>query len=161
MRRVAHVVAFSAAWFALWLLLVVKLTPDELTVGAVCALIAGAATEAAWGEHLTSFAAQPRMFAQVWRLPWIVLADTWAIFVVLALHLLGRKEAASRLRTVRFDARSDDPHAAARRALAIALTTMTPQLVVIGIDADEGTLLYHQIRDGEVPEMTRRLGAQP
>jgi multisubunit Na+/H+ antiporter MnhE subunit len=160
-RRLVHVAAFSAAWFGLWLLLVEKLTPDELGVGAFCALLAGAATEVVWGEHLASFAAKPRMFAQVWRLPWIALSDTWAIFVVLALHLFTREKASSQLRTVRFDPGRDDPHAGARRALAIALTTMTPQFVVIGIDDEEGTMLYHQIRKGEVPEMTRRLGAQP
>lgn len=161
MRRVAHVAAFSAAWFALWVLLVEKLTADELGIGAACALIAGGATEVAWGEHLTTFAARPRMFAQLWRLPFIALADTWSIFAVLVVHLYTQKQALSCLKSVPFDARSDEPHAAARRALAIAFTTMTPKLVVIGIDGERGTMLFHQIADGELPEMTRRLGARP
>lgn len=157
-----HLVALSAVWFGLWLLLEQKFTADELIIGAVCALVAGAATTIVWGDHLTSFAADPRLLAQAWRLPAIMLSGTWEIFSVLALHLFTRRKAESLLLTVPFDAgRGDDPEAVARRALAIAYTTMTPNFVIIGIDPEAGTLLYHQIRKSDVPELTKRLGACP
>jgi len=55
----------------------------------------------------------------------------------------------------------DEPHDAARRALAIAYSTMTPATVVLGIDQQTGRMLYHQLERSELPRMTRNLGAQP
>jgi multisubunit Na+/H+ antiporter MnhE subunit len=160
-RVAGRIAALTLLWLGLWLLLEQKWAADELLIGAACALVAALATEAAWGVHLTSFAARPRLLLQAWRLPWIYLSGTVEIFTVLALHLFTRRKAASLLREVRFDAAPDDPQASARRALAIGYTTMTPNFVIIGIDQERCTMLYHQLRATEVPEMTRRLGACP
>ena len=44
---------------------------------------------------------------------------------------------------------SDD--AGARRALAIAYTTITPNFVVVGIDKERAQLVYHQIKQSPIP----------
>lgn len=162
MKRLAWFGALGGLWYGLWLLLVEKFTPDELLVGIPCALLAAAASQVAWQRHLTAFGANPRLLAQAFRLPWIFVTDTWEIAVVLFAQLLLGRPAQSLLLEVPFDAGEEqDPDAAARRALAIAYTTMTPSFVVVGIDRERRTLLYHQIRKSKVPRMTRELGARP
>lgn len=162
MRRVLHVAMLWAAWLGLWLLLVENFSAAELVVGAVCALVAALASVVAWGDHLIAFAANPRLLAQAWRLPGIAARDVVTILEVLALHLFTRRKAHSLLRVVPFDAGDqDDRDATTRRALAIAYSTMTPNCVVIGIDREKQTMLYHQLASRELSEMARKLGARP
>lgn len=152
--------ALWAVWLGLWIVLVEKFSAAELTTGAVCTLLAALASELAWGEHLTAFSGNPRLLLQAWRLPKLFVSGTWEILVVLARHLFTRHKAQSILRMVRFDAgQADDPEAAARRALAVAYTTMTPNFVIIGIDREGHSMLYHQIAASPVPVMTQKLGA--
>ena len=59
-----------------------------------------------------------------------------------------------------FDPGGSDPESAARRALAIAYTTIPPNFVVLGIDLDKRVMLVHQVSESETPTMTRNLGAK-
>lgn len=164
MPRLLRTLVLSALWLGVWLLLTSKATWDELAVGAVCALIAGAAGEAAWGAYLTAFGADPRLLLQALRVPPLLVADTVRVFAVLLRHLFTRDKAGSILRTVRFDpGPPDDAHARARRALAIGLFTMTPNGIAIGIGVgpDGGQLLYHQLVAAPLPRLLRRLGGAP
>ncbi len=162
MKRLLHLVIHSAIWFGAWLLFTGKFTAAELVVGAVCSLGAAFASEIAWGAHLTAFGADPGALAQAYHLPWLMLTGTVEIFKVLFRHLFTRHKAGSLVLAVEFDAgATDDPHDAARRALAIGYTTMTPNFVVIGIDDDKRRMLYHQLAKSDVPRMTRKLGARP
>ena len=77
------------------------------------------------------------------------------------LKLFGRKPADSLLLAVPYEALGDDPGDAAKRALAIAYTTSTPNFIVLGIDKERGTLVFHQIERGPVLEVLKRLGARP
>ena len=139
-----------------------KLTAAELVAGAACALLAAVASEIAWGTHLTAFGANFRALAQAWRLPWLIVHDTVVIMRVLARHLFTRHRAGSLMLAVPFDVgEPDDPDDAARRALAIGYTTMTPTTVVLGIDYDARRMLYHRLERAPLPTMTRKLGAEP
>jgi hypothetical protein len=75
--------------------------------------------------------------------------------------LIGGKPAKSLLLAVPYDAVGDDPGDAAKRALAIAYTTSTPNFIVLGIDLSRGMLVFHQIERGPVLEIVKRLGARP
>ncbi len=161
-KRLLHFLLQAAMWLGAWLLFTGKFTRDELLVGVVCALVAALASEMAWGTHLTAFGADPRTLAQAYHLPLLMLSGTVEIFKVLFRHLFTRKKAGSLMLAVDFDCGAlDDPHDAARRALAIGYTTMTPSSVVLGIDEKKGRMLYHQLRPSPVPRMTRKLGARP
>jgi multisubunit Na+/H+ antiporter MnhE subunit len=48
-----------------------------------------------------------------------------------------------------FDATGDDPHDAARRALAVAGRTLAPNTIVIGIDEERRVLVAHRLVDRE------------
>ena len=99
--------------------------------------------------------------AQGWRIPWQAIKDTWAIFR--AIWTLGRsKKAGSLLAAVPFESgRPGDPLAEARRALAVTYTTITPNVIVLGIVREQGLMLYHQIVGDASLEIARRLGAKP
>lgn len=162
MARLIRWTAWAVLWFGLWLLLVEKFELAELIVGTVCALLAAIGSGLVWDSHLTAFRPRFRQCSQIWRLPKIVVVGTATIFVVLFRHLFTRKKAQSLVREVAFDAGGDDdPEGAARRALAITYTTMTPNFIVLGIDTKTQTMLYHQIEDSDVPTMTVKLGARP
>ena len=122
-------------WLGAWLLFTGKVTRDELLVGVACSIIAAVASDIAWGTHLTAFGADLRALAQAYYMPGLMLSGTVEIFKVLFRHLFTRHEAESLLLACAFERGSpDDPRAAARRALAIGYTTMTPNFVVLGID---------------------------
>lgn len=162
MRRLLRTAILTALWYGAWLLLTETFSAGELAVGAGCALIAGLASEVAWGAHLTAFGADPHALWQTARVPWMIVADTGRVFVVLFWHLFTRRKAGSLLRVMRFDPGApDDPKAAARRALAIGLVTMSPNSIAIGIDNRKRQLLYHQLVATPVPPLLRELGAEP
>src|SRR5581483_406569 len=137
-------------------LFVGKLDAHELIVGAGASLIGAIAADVVFATHLVSLWPNLGALAQVWRLPKEAVTGTWSIFAVLARQLVGRGAAPSRLLTVRFEVGGDDGASAMRRALAIAYTTMTPTSVVLGIDRRRGLLVYHQLDDSPVAELTRQ-----
>jgi hypothetical protein len=38
---------------------------------------------------------------------------------------------------------------------------MAPNFIIIGIDAAQSRMIFHQLERSEVPRMTKELGAQP
>ena len=81
--------------------------------------------------------------------------------MVAARDSIGGKRAQSLFRVSPFRAGArENPHAAARRALAVAYTTVAPNFIVLGINADGQRMLFHQIERSSVPKMTEQLGAE-
>jgi multisubunit Na+/H+ antiporter MnhE subunit len=147
--------------FALMLLYVGKIAPDELLFAAFGSAVSATASKIVLENHIAPLRAQWRAVAQIWRVPKYVVSGTWEILAVLARQIFLRKPAESLFYAVPFDAGGDDDESAFRRALAIAYTTATPNFVIIGIDRERGLLVYHQIQLSAIPEMTKRLGARP
>jgi multisubunit Na+/H+ antiporter MnhE subunit len=144
-----------------WVLFTSSFSLAELVIGVFAAAAAATASHLVWMKGLAQVAAHWRWFIQVWRLPKYGLTGTYEILAVLARHLFTSRKAESLLFVVPFDAGGSDDDSATRRALAIALTTITPNFVVIGIDEEKGLLVYHQIAKSPVPQMTKVLGARP
>jgi hypothetical protein len=158
-RRAAEWLGHAALAFVGWLAFTQRLTSTELAAGALAACVAGTASLIVWSHNLATFRGEARALAQVWRLPKYALTGTWEILSVLAAHLAGRR-APSLLGCVRYEDRGDDPRSRARRALAVAYTTITPNFLVLGVDLERGLLWYHQLRRSPVPRMTVNLGAR-
>lgn len=108
MRRLLRASLLAAVWLGAWLLLVEKFDPAELVVGAVCALVAAAASELAWGTHLNRFTGNVRALVQACHLPWLMVTDTLTVFKVLFRHLFTRHKAESLMLAVDFDAGDED-----------------------------------------------------
>jgi len=153
----------TAVAFGAYLVFAGKPTRDEAIVGALGAILAGTLSDVVRRRGVVFFEGRPRDVAQLWRLPKSMIVGTWQILGVLLRQIFGGAPAESLLLWVPYEAdpAKDEPHARARRALAVAYTTATPNVVVVGIDRERGRFVFHQIAAGPLGEMTRRLGARP
>jgi hypothetical protein len=91
--------------------------------------------------------------------PWYALTGSAAILWALIGRLLG-KRSESQFRAVAFPAGGEDSRSTARRALAVALTTIPPNFIVVGIDKEADLMLIHQVSPSGTPEVAKRLGAR-
>jgi hypothetical protein len=60
-----------------------------------------------------------------------------------------------------FKTTKEGPVQAARRVLATAYTSATPNSIVVGIDYDQQRILIHQMQRSGLTAMQRALGAKP
>ena len=95
----------------------------------------------------------------IWRVPGAVLRDCWILIVVLFNDLTGREPAGSFYRACGFRTSTHDPVLIGRSALAIAYTTASPNMMVIGIDPAQSLMLFHQLKRDPVPRSAQALGA--
>ena len=154
-RRAGAVFLF--AWllilFGLWLWLVDTLSLPELLVGPVAALISAAVTLGVRNKSGARFLLRPRWLRWFAHLPLGVLRDSAVVLAALWRHLARRERVPGVFRVVECPLTGDDPQSASRRALATALTSVTPNTYVIGIDRERGVVLIHQL----VPDAPEKL----
>jgi multisubunit Na+/H+ antiporter MnhE subunit len=160
LRRVLPWLLLWSIFLLVWHVFVGHYAADELLFAVIGSGISVLAARVVFAEHLSPLRTEWRLVAQGLRMPKLIVTGTWEVLSVLGRQIFLGKRAESLLFTVPFDAGGDDDASAFRRALAIAYTTATPNFVVVGIDRERGQLVYHQIQESEVPEMTRKLGAR-
>lgn len=150
---------FAAIWailFGFWLLYLAEVSWRESLVGL------GAAAAGAWAVRRTrlrglgAFAPYGRWIWLARDVPAAVFRDTALLAGVLGRRVLGRP-AEDRMRVLRFARGGGTDQDAARRALAIALTSMPPNSFVVGIDPKRDWLLLHQARLADVSRPLRAL----
>ncbi len=142
-----------------WILLVAGTRAHEMIVGVVSVL--ASALFLSGVSKMSTLALDFRLSdaAQGWRIPWYVLSDCYTITVVLLRDLFTSQRAASLYRVSGFKTSKDEPRLVARRVLATAYTTTSPNSIVIGIDFNQSRMLFHQIERRGVSKMTKSLGA--
>lgn len=153
----AFVCAVTLAVF--WLACVSTVRPHELLLGAIA--VAFSTAFAMYVIHTLPLHFRPTLaqLAQAWRLPWEIAADTLIVTGVLLRDLFGQR-APSLFRSAPWRWRGDSGHDAAARTLAVALSTASPNLIIVGIDRKRGQMLFHQLQKTSLSETTRRLGAE-
>jgi multisubunit Na+/H+ antiporter MnhE subunit len=149
-------------FYLLWLLFVGTFSRHELLVGVAAAALAVSGLLVIESYYPAHFSPTLGELLSLWRCPWYLISGTWEITAVAAKDLLGIERAKSLFRMVPFEAGTkDDPHATARRVLAVVYTTVAPNFIVLGINSSDKKLLFHQIQRSSVPQMTQELGARP
>jgi multisubunit Na+/H+ antiporter MnhE subunit len=149
-------------FYLFWIVFSGSFAAHELLVGTIGAVLAATGMVVINHQYPARFAPTASNLLAIWRLPWYVLSGTWEIAVVAAKDLMGIQPAKSMFRIAHFDAGDkDDPQANARRVLAAGYTCAAPNFIVLGINASDQTLLFHQIERSSVPKMTQDLGALP
>jgi Na+/H+ ion antiporter subunit len=139
------------AWLGWWLALFalyVALTDSRRAEELVAGLVVGAlgATAAVLVRQAREVVLRPRArwvgqeFGRALR--------AWPRDLVLLAAALVRRPH-GRVVEERFTATGEDPHDAARRALAVAGRSAAPNRVVIAVDADRGVLVSHVLVDEE------------
>jgi len=146
--RLIFGVAWWAALFALWLLLVESVATAELMAGVVASALAASVAEAVREREYVRFAPAASWLRFVPRLVWQVLEDCWILGVALARQLAGGRPARGVISRVPMRYGDDSGRAAARRALLNFGISITPNSYVIDFDAETSTAVLHQLVAG-------------
>lgn len=147
------------ASFLLWCGFVAGFKLQEMVVGALATGLTVGFLAAMLHSETMTLSFRLRDLVQAWRLPAGIAKDCLVVTRVLLRDLAGQR-AGSFYRACGFPTSRRDAHLLGRTALAVAYTTASPNMVVIGVDPAQSLMLFHQIERDEVPAMTRNLGAQ-
>jgi multisubunit Na+/H+ antiporter MnhE subunit len=159
--RSALVVRWFGWWvlsMALWLLFTSTVNASEAIagVGASCVV----ATLAELARRRAGFACRLKAawVLLAWRIPLAIVTDTVLVLHALASHVTGRRRVRGTVHALPFRHGGPSASSAARRALATAGITMTPNTFVIGIDDERDEILVHQLvsRPGSVAKLLGR-----
>ncbi len=147
--------------YLLWIVFVGTFSLHELLVGVIAALLTAVGMVVVTVQYPARFSPTWGEFLSCWRVPLSVVVGTWSITAITLKDLGGTDRAESLFVAIPFRAGAEeDPHAAARRALAVLYPTITPPTVVLGVNTSDGKLLSHQLKHSPVSGLMRRLGAE-
>ena len=149
----------AVALFLGWIWLVASLHLHEMIVGAVVVILSTAFCALVLRSATLPLQLRLQDLLAIGHVPSEILKDTWVVLTVLYRDLFRGEPAGSFYRVAGFRTSRRDPVLVARSALAITFTTLSPNVVVIGIDPTQGHILFHQLQRDDVPSSTRALGA--
>ena len=141
-----------------WVACVSTLRWHELLLGLGAVVLSVTSCLFVVGTLPLQFKPKLREIAQIWRLPAYVVIDLAHIIRVLILDFAGRR-APSLFRSALWGPVENNGRDTAKRALAVAYTTISPNCIVVGIDCGRKQILFHQLKKSPVSTMTRNLGA--
>lgn len=157
-RYAGQAILLCVALSIFWIACVASFRPHELYVGIPSVALSVAFCLFTVRSLPLQFRPSFSDLIQAWRLPWYVVVDVVQIVLVLACDFAGRP-APSHFISVPWGPTMNNGTDTAKRSLAVACTTISPNVIVIGVDCGQGQMLLHQLRASPVPLMTRRLGA--
>ncbi len=157
-KLVAFFIVHWIVMMGLWVLYTSTAKFYELLVGAGAAVLAVIGTAVVQEKQFAKFAPRPKWLLYIAFMPWYAIKDTLIVFLA-AFKYAARKKSDGYLLAVNFEAGGDDARSSARRALEIALTTIPPNSIVIGIDRKGLKMLMHMLRPSPMTWVTRELGA--
>lgn len=142
-----------------WIAFVGSVHLHEMIVGAVVVALSTAFCGLIYRAEKLPFDVHLRDLAQAWRVPREIAVDTGVVLRVLLADLFLGRRAASLYRVCGFHGGKHDPYIVGRSALAVMYPTMSPNMIVIGIDVAQSHMLFHQIKRDDVAASARALGA--
>jgi hypothetical protein len=158
-RTALGVMATLGVMTGIWILLVGGTKAHEMIIGAASMALAAAFLYNAKQSDTLDLRFRAVDVTTGWRLPCYLVSDVWVVTKVLVLDLLQIKPAGSYCRVWGFRTSKNGPVLAARRALATAYTSATPNSIVVGVDYEQNRILIHQMRPSGLTAMQRELGA--
>lgn len=157
-RYVAQAVLLCLALTIFWFACVANLTRDDAIVGGFAVTLSLIFSIFVVRTLPLHFRPAPSDLVQPWRLLWYVVVDLVQIVLVLARDFAGQR-APSLFRSAPWRPVADNGRDTARRVLATACTTVSPNCIVIGIDCHRRQVLLHQLSPAPLPIMIKNLGA--
>lgn len=156
MRLGLYLTAEWICFVGLWFLFVYQLSLIELVVGASVAAVTIGAFHISLSVEPLRFRPKLRWFRPVLSLPFTVTHDMDILLRAL-IRLMSGKPIPSSFQVTHFSAPAEGPRTDARRALAVAFTTVSPNSVVAGIDRKTGLVLFHTLKRTPVPEVLKAM----
>jgi multisubunit Na+/H+ antiporter MnhE subunit len=134
------------AWLGWWLVLTVLWLAladsrrlEEVVAGVLVGALGATAAVVVRARREVVLRPRPR-----WVLASLRPALRWPRDLVALAAALVRRPA-GRIVEEPFEATGEDPRSAARRALAVAGGSLAPNTIVVGIDADRGVIVRHEL----------------
>jgi hypothetical protein len=143
-----------------YFLLIDTTSLPELYVLAGVAVAGAVAFELAREQRFVEARIVPWWAVRAWRLAWRIPSDIAILCREALAQLVRPRRNRGVFRAARWGATQQTPAATGRRALGETLGSVAPNTIVVGIDADRGLLLVHQLRrQGEPRDLdVTRLG---
>jgi multisubunit Na+/H+ antiporter MnhE subunit len=145
-RRVAAWLAWWIVLMSLWVALDDSLAPDELLAGAGAAAIAALLAEIACHQGALVLRFRLAWLRPALRLPWRVVADTVIVYRALWRKLAYGEDPPGGFAEERVE--PGGPDGSLRRTLIIGLRSVTPNAFALGIDAERGVMVVHELVRG-------------
>jgi multisubunit Na+/H+ antiporter MnhE subunit len=145
MRRLLTLVVWWALLVLLWIAYVGTLAGTELVAGALAALVAAAALEAVRAQGLLRFRTDRVWLLRAWKAPAQIVYDFVVLCRLLARALARRQRIGGEFLSVEFPTGDRRAEYGWRRAWVTTLGTMSPNVLVVDLDADRKTALLHSL----------------
>lgn len=143
---------------AFYLLLIDTTSAPELYVLAGVALLCGVGFVLAREQGVAEATLRPGWLVRSVRVVVQVPRDILIVCREALAQLVWPRPVRGTFRAVAFDACADTPQDTGRRALTEALGSLAPNTIVVGVDAERGLLLVHQLHHRGSPEKLDPLG---
>jgi hypothetical protein len=137
---------------AFYLLLIDTTSLPELYVLAGVALVCGVGFQLAREQGFVEARIGPGWLLRSWRLIWRIPTDIVIVCWEAVAQLLHPRPSRGVFRATRFAATKETPEDTGRRALAETVGSIAPNTIIVGVDAERGLLLTHQLRRYGPPE---------
>jgi hypothetical protein len=145
-RRAGRLALGAMIGGGLYLLLIDTTQLPELLVLGGTALACGIGFELACAQDVVEARVAPWWLVRAWRLAWRIPADIAIVCVEALAQLVHPRSERGTLRAAPFTATGEEPGDTGRRAVAETVGSMAPNTIVIGVHAERGLLLVHQLR---------------
>jgi hypothetical protein len=148
----------TAAFFALWLLLVDATDLPNLLTGAVCAIAAAGLATVVHSLRSVHARVRPLMLRRAYRPFLLLLTDTGRVMGALFAHLVLRRQIRGSFRAARYRARGEGSDDVGRRVLSEWAASLAANRYSIGIDRERNLMLVHEMVEAGGPLDPLELG---
>jgi multisubunit Na+/H+ antiporter MnhE subunit len=139
-----------------WVILDDSVALDELLAGTAAAAIGATVAELAGYQAGSRLRLRVEWLGPALRLPAALARDTGVVFAALGRQLLRGQAPPSGFREVPVRVGGDSDLDVSRRVLLVGGRSVAPNTLVLGIDAERGAMLVHELvmrpEPGEGPE---------
>jgi multisubunit Na+/H+ antiporter MnhE subunit len=147
-RRAAAWLGWWIVLMSLWVALDDSVAADELLAGAGAAAISALLAEMAFHQAALLLRFRLAWLLPALPLPWRVVADTVIVYRALWRKLAYGEDPRGGFAEERVEPGADGPEGTVRRTLIIGIRSFTPNGFALGIDAERGVMVVHELVSG-------------
>jgi multisubunit Na+/H+ antiporter MnhE subunit len=144
-RRIGVWLAWWVLMMSFWVIVDDSIEADELLVGAGAAALAALLAELAGYQARTRVRMRIEWLGPALRLPLDVVRDTGTVFCALWRQVVLRQPPRSGFRDVDVRYGGETLEDKTRRALLIGGKSLAPNTFALGLDAERGVMVVHQL----------------
>jgi len=145
MRRVLTLVMWWALLVLLWIAYVGTVDRTEVVAGILAALVAAGALEVVRTQGLLRFRTDRVWLLRAWKAPAQIAYDFVLLSWLVLRALARRRRIGGEFLSVEFSTGDRRAEYAWRRAWVTTVGTMSPNVLVVDLDADRKTALLHSL----------------